>query len=223
MRTVLIICLALLTTGCVRGVRELGHKERQAFDALSQRLKDNAQPMEAAANTLSRLAAEYAELQFELETAVAHAKRLESMRAPWVLPPADMAETQRAVILYHLYEVEMAQQKLLDALIQERREATDHIVERYEKLCQLLEQSQGNLETTLGYITQSKWEHLKDFAKSLRQDVQAYRKKTGPQRSAELVQMNDNVTRLQLLNDTTIQRADDAVSNILLNAGGESP
>jgi hypothetical protein len=173
------IWLVLLGTGCAAldpaAVRDLSRQEQRALAALEQRLDDNRPALTAAVVTLGKLGAEWEERAFGLERELARAKRLESMQAPWTRPADEFTETQRSVVLYHLYELDMAEQRLLDARVAERHAAARSLAEAYDRHAELLGEAAGNLEIVLEYLDRPGSARIGEFAATFLAEVHAFR------------------------------------------------
>lgn len=169
----------LLLTGCGvfegAAVRALGNREKEALDKLSQRLAENQKPLRAAASQLDALTAEYARIEFQEELALSKAKLLESMRSPWADPSPGIAETQRAVVLYHLYELELSQLKALDARIEARISAEKELTKAGRELQRLVEKAADNLALVLRHLNQPRSARIRAFTETFLAEVSAFR------------------------------------------------
>ena len=211
----------LLMSGCATGgsVRQLGPLEMEVIHAVDKAVTDHGPMLEAAARSLGELGAEYAKKEFELELSVAKAKRLESMQAPWASPTSDLASTQRAVVLYHLYEVEMAEQRVLDARMAERRAAAQQIIAHYGRLSPLLRESAQNMETLLQYLNQPKGAHIAAFAQAFLGEVTAFRSTLQASDNLELQRLAADVARYEASAGRAKEQAASALDAILRLGG----
>lgn len=219
---VVVLVVAALAGGCASGgaIRELGSKEKEVIDAVRQRISENEPKVEAASKTLGELGASYVDKEFGLELALAKAKRLDSMRAPWAAPPDEFRETQRAVVLYHLYDVEMAEQRVLDARMAERRAAVQEINRAYGDLEKLLVEASKSLELVLGYLNQPKSARILAFTESFLGEVTAFRERLAESDSPRLQKLAADVARYEMMVGQAKQRADSALQ-ALMRLGGE--
>ncbi len=198
---VLLIVFAVFATGCVSSgsVRELGQKEKDLIQAVQKRISDNKPKIDGAAKTLGELGATYAEMEFGLELALAKAKRLESMQSFLASPPAEFRETQRAVVLYHLYEVEQAEQKVLEARIAERRASVQEIGAAYQQLGTLLNDAAKNLEIVLKHLNQPRKARILAFTETFLGEVKAFRETIETSDNARLQKLAADVAHFETL------------------------
>jgi hypothetical protein len=220
MRTfAVLVCVLVLTTGCAAldsgAVRELSQHEKVAFEALNKRLRDNRPQMKDATTDLGELGAEWAEKEFEFERDLAKAKRLESMTAPWSSPRDEFQKTQRSVVLYHLYEVEMAEQKVLDARMAQRRAAAEELLIAYDRYVELLGGASKNLEMVLKYLDQPKSAQIIAFTSTFLSEATAFREQLQKSENPRLQSLAEELGR----NEATVlafkQQADDALQAYL--------
>lgn len=220
MKTAVIsLYILALTTGCAAldsgAVRELSQHEKAAFNALDDRLQANRPLMEDATTTLGELGAEWTEKEFELERDLAKAKRLESMSAPWASPRDEFVETQRSVVLYHLYEVEMAEQEVLEARMAKRRAAAEELLIAYDRYAELLGEASNNLEMVLKYLDQPKSAQIISFTSTFLSEATAFREQLQKSENPRLQSLAEDVAR----NEATVlafkQQADDALQAYL--------
>ena len=222
-RILLVLCIVILSTGCTTmggSVRDLGEKEKEAFQALDSRLAENEKPLNAAAENLGNLGAEYAEKEFELELSLAKAKLLEAMKAPWAPVRDEFAATQRAVVLYHLYQIEIAEQKMLEARMNERRVAAQEIMAAQKKLRTLLKEASENLEILLKYLNQPTSAKILAFSENFLNEVTAFRKKLQASENPRLRQLAQDTARYEALANKTKEQAVKAVE-VIIKAKGE--
>ncbi len=215
-QAVILLCLALITISCATGgaVRELGIAELEVIQAVDERLKRNEEAMRGAARNLGELGAEYAEKEFVLALALAKAKRLESMRAPWTSPSEEFAETERAVVLYHLYQVEMAEQNVLEARMQERRAAAQELLTAYQRMRPLLKGAAQNMEVVLKYLNQPNSARILAFTENFLGEVTAFREALQAD-SPRLRKFAEDVARYEEVASRAKQQADMALNAIL--------
>ena len=218
-----VMCFLFFTVGCsaFRGesVRELGEREKQVFDALRTRLTQNAPMMRNAATTMGNLGADYAEKEFELELALAKAKRLESMTAPWNAPRDDMAATQRAVVLYHLYELELAEQKVLQSRMEKRRADAAEVLAAYNQFSVLLSHAQDNMKIVLQYLNQPKSARIRAFTATFLDEVTAFREGLQASENPRLKELAEDVARYEEMAQKAKEQADEALTSIFSTRG----
>ena len=209
----------LLTVGCAAldpaAVRDLTDSELAAFNALDQRLADNRPAMRSATKNLGELGAEWTEKAFELERNLAKAKRLESMQAPWAPVREEFAKTQRSVVLYHLYEVEMAEQKVLEARMAQRRAAAQELSKAYDRNAKLLDDASTNLEIVLQYLNQPKSASIRAFTANFLSEVTAFREQLQKSENPRLVALAEDVARHETAVVVYKQQADEALQALL--------
>lgn len=178
--TLLLLALTvlLLSTGCGTGGRatsSLAEQQQKIFDSVQERLDRQAPKIDQATQTLGDLGADYAEQAFQLERAVAKARQLDAMRAPWENPDAISSESRRAIILYHLYAVEQAEQKALEAKQAERRAAAAEVSRAYSGLQDLVLEAQDQLAIILEFFTQPKSARALGYTRTFLDEVTAFR------------------------------------------------
>lgn len=224
-RLTLVVGLALLISGCAalnpRTVRELTQKETAAFAALSERLKENRPNVKKTSTGIGDLGARWAEQEFLLELDLAKAKRLDSMTAPWAAPSENLRETQMAVILYHLYQVEMAEQKVLDARRAERQAAAGEILATYDRLTRLIEGASKNLKVVLEYLNQPKGAQISSFARTFLGEVSAFRQTLQASQNPRLQALASEIARHEQSAEKATENAERALDAIMkLQKGG---
>ncbi len=209
----------LSLSGCHGGdaVRALGAKEKAAFAALDDRLAENELKLKKAVGTLGDLGADYTELEFEYELALAKAKRLESMQAPWANPTADLAATQRAVILYHLYETERAEHAVLQARINERRAAAADLLTSYRTLRSLTADAADNVAVVLEHLNQPPSARIRAFTDTFLNEVTAFREQLADSENPRLRKLAEDVERAEDRAREAKTRAEDAIERVLEN------
>lgn len=145
--------LACVTIGCgTASVRDLSQAERVYLDAVSKRVDAHAVAVEELVNKLRDIDRKYAqEERKQTHTAVAEAKLLESMRAPWTTPSPSLQTTQRAVILFHLYELLAQERAAFEAEQAERDARRQKVVDDYERIGNLLHHVIENQKVVLEY------------------------------------------------------------------------
>lgn len=221
MRRLVIPLGVALLSACATGrsIRQLGPMEMQLIQAVDSAVAANEPMMRAAANNLGELGAEYTQKEFELELSLAKAKRLESMQAPWASPTPDLAATQRAVLLYHLYEVEMAEQRVLDARMAERRAAAREVLANYQRLGPLLTEAARNMEVLLQHLNQPKSAQIMAFADALLGEVTAFRERLRASETPELQALAADVARYEAFANRAKERASAAVDAVMRLGG----
>jgi hypothetical protein len=216
-RLTYMLCLVLVTSGCATldpgAVRELTEHESAAFRALDKRLVENRPVMKNLAKNLGELGAEWAEREFELERNLARAKRLESMQALSDSASGNFAKTQNSVVLYHLYEVEMAQQKVLDARIAQRRAAAQEVLNAYDRYAELLGGASSNLRIVMRYLNQPKSAGFGAFTASLLGEVKAFREQLQQSDSPHLRALAEDIVRRESEVVAFKQQADRALQD----------
>lgn len=156
-------------------IMEIGEREKEVINKVQKRLEENQPKVEEAAATLGELGAAYTQLDFELELALAKAKRLESMQSFLASAPKNFRITQRAVVLYHLYEVEQAEQKVLEARMAMRRASVKEISAAYAQLQSLLDSAASNLEIILEHLNRPRRARILAFTENFLAEVKSFR------------------------------------------------
>ena len=225
-------CLVLLAAGCAAldpaAVRDLTAQETEAFNALDQRLTANRSMIKNATENLGELGAEWAEEEFHLERYLAKAKRLEAMQAPWASARDEFAATQRAVVLYHLYEVDMVEQKILDARMAQRRAAAREVLRGYDRLTSLLGPASENLEIVLRHLDQPKSARIRAFTTNFLSEVTAFREGLQQSENPRVRALGEEVARHETAAVALKRQADQALQSLLslqgrLDKGADSP
>jgi hypothetical protein len=196
-------------------VRDLGQEEKEAFQALDKRLAENDKMLKKAARNLGELGAEYAEKEHELELSLSKAKLLESMKAPWAPEREEFAATRRAVVLYHLYEIEMAEQKELEARMHRRRMAAQEIIAAQKKLRKLLKEASKNMEILLRHLNQPTSSQILAFSENFLGEVEAFRKELQASENPRLRQLAQDVARYEAKANKTKEQAVKAIEAII--------
>lgn len=209
--------LALMVAGCASGgsVRELGDSEKEMFAALSDTLKANEKDVRDVAEQLGDLGADYTRMEFDLERALTKAKLLEAMQAPWATPRQEFAVTQRAVVLYHFYELELAEEKVLEARIRERQARTGEILTSYRRLNALVKDAARNLEIVLEHLNQPKDARIRAFTATFLAEVAAFRAELRESDNPRLRELADDVERYEEAARKTTEEAEKALEAIL--------
>lgn len=215
--------LVPLLGACASGgsIRQLGELELQTLNKVDSALAANEAMMSAAAASLGELGAAYAALEFDLELKMVQAQRLEAMRAPWAAPPDDLVATQRAVVLYHLYEVELAQQKVLDARMAERRAAGRNVLEAYQRLAPLLRDASQNMEVLLEHLNQPKDARIRMIANAFLGEVASFRTTLQSSANPELQGLAADVARYEDFANRAKEQAAAALNGILKPGGND--
>jgi hypothetical protein len=149
-----IVALGFLALGCGAGsARDLSHGETEYLKAVKQRVADNRAAVEGLLADLGSMDRYYARIEREKTvTAFAQAKLLESMKAPWTTPPEHLQATQRAVVLYHLYELLDQERQRFEAQ-QAARDAERNLpLATYAQLGILLNEAIENEKVILEYL-----------------------------------------------------------------------
>lgn len=213
-----VMLIAFLLVGCSssQAVRQLSVAEKQAFDSLSVRLDNNRQFMEKALGALSELGAAYTESASELEQALSKAKLLESMQSTLANTSDEFVETQRAVILYHLYEMDLAEQKMLESRVAEREAACAEVQDAYDQLNDLLAGATDNLEVIIRYMNQPKKARIKELTANFLGEVNAFRMQLAGEENPLLNKLANDVARYEARVNVSRARAEAALN--LINA-----
>ncbi|HYP97853.1 MAG TPA: hypothetical protein VER96_04210 [Polyangiaceae bacterium] len=198
----LLVCAVLLVSGCSSAsVRELTKAETDYTAAVAKRVDDNSAAVEQLILDLRTIDRQYAHEEREKTlTAIAEAKLLESMKAPWAAPSASLQTTQRAVILFHLYELLGQQRALFEAEQTERNARRQKITDSYQKLGTVLSSVITNEKIVLEYVNQPKGSQIAAVIDETLKESKAL--------SAELATSSD--ARLQAL-ATQTEKATDRV------------
>ena len=196
----LLTCAVLLGCGCSSAtVRELTKGETEYTAAVAKRVDDHSAYVEQLVLDLRAIDRQYAHEEREKTlTAIAAAKLLESMKAPWAAPSASLQTTQRAVVLFHLYELLGQQRALFEAEQIERDARRQKIIDSYQKLGTVLSSVITNEKIVLEYVNQPKGSQIAAIIDETLKESSVM--------SAELAKSSD--PRLQMLAAQTEKAAD---------------
>lgn len=217
-RTLIILWLACQLAGCgaSSGIRQLGDRELDAFQALQKSLEANEVFIRGATQTLSDLGALYEEKEFELELALAKAKLLESMQAPWATVRDSVAATQRAVILYHLYELESAEQKAIDARVAQRRAAAQDVLAAYTRLSALIDGAAENVKIMIEHLNQPNSVRIRAATSTFLGEVAAFRAQMQSSENPRLQHLAQQVARYEEQVNNARLQAQNAMDALLI-------
>ena len=211
--TVASILFLMLLGGCVSNgpIRDLGKKEKDVIQKLNKRLADNKPIIESATKVMGDLGAQYEEYNFALELSLAKSKRLDSMQSFLSSPPDEFRETQRAVILYHLYEVELAEQKVLQARMAERRASVQEIATAYAQLGKILSDATKNLEVLLKHVNRPKNARIVAFTDTFLGEVKTFRTTLAESDNPRLKELASEVEAFEIRAEKAKQDATSAL------------
>jgi hypothetical protein len=200
-----LLWLGALALGCsTASVRQLSKGETEYLDAVTTRVDANRASSEQFLDALAVVDRQYAAIEREKGmNAIAEAKLLESMKAPWESPPAHLQATQRAVILFHLYELLSKDRALFEAEQTERAESRTATLATYDQLATLLHAILTDEKIILQYLEQPKGSQIAGVVNETLVQATAFQ--------AELAKSND--ARLQKFaaeTATAIERAEAA-------------
>lgn len=209
--------LALGLGGCAssRAVTELSLHQVDAYDALLARLEQQLEPMELALYELRRLDADYTAKAFELERELARAEKLDAMNAPWAHPDQEWLETQRAVMLYNLYEVDRAEDLVLSARLAERQARIDQVFERYETSVELVRQAVEHVDAIAAYLGRSRTARLQELTGQFLDQVRAFGEGLEGSDSPRLRALAEKTKTFEEEAREAEREADRAIANLL--------
>lgn len=186
----LILGIALVLSGCAGlsggSVRKLSELEKDYYAKLQERMKSNAKSFNESLDDLLRLAVSSAEDEHSLSLSISKAKLLESMKAPWSSPGTGMVATQKAVVLYHLYDLAEASQSAFHARVEERRGAIRALKEAYTGLAALLDQAAEAQKLLLAYLDQPASARASAFVGNVLTEASAFRERLDESQNPEL-------------------------------------
>jgi hypothetical protein len=137
------------------------------------------------------------------------------MRAPWAAPRSEFATTQRAVVLYHLYQMELAEREELEARIRERRARAREVLVTYRRLHALLVEASENLELVLEYLNQPASTRISEYTENLLAEIGAFRAELQQSENPQLRGLAEDVARYQEAARRSREDAEKAVDAIL--------
>jgi hypothetical protein len=206
----------LVLSGCASfgraKVATLTTEEQQYMTALKKAVADNQTEVQKALDDIGRIHDNaVATEQSLLLGAVAKAKLLESMKSPWVNAPTNMGETQRAVVLFHLYDLSQSELQAAEAARVQRATARTQIVAHWAHIGDLLGQALKNQEAILKDLNQPADQQLLNAVGNFLTDAKAFQ--------AELAKSDDpELKRLASETDkalTKVDNAKDQLENVL--------
>ncbi len=210
----LLLC-SLLLNGCAslsgNATRSLTAEELDFLSKLQAQVKKNNDAINQSLTALGSLYASKVEDEHSLKLSVSKAKLLESMRAPWTTPPQSFAATQRAVVLYHLYDLAEGQQALIDARIAERRAALRAVSDAYGKLDTLLGQAIENEKLILAYLNQPATARISAATGQLLAEINAFRDELAQSNNTELQALAQKAGRAS----ERVDKAKDRIDQLL--------
>ncbi len=214
---ILFTVIALSSVGCgtTKPLLELGEKERSVIAKLQARVADNGPKLQKAARNLGELGAEYEALNFELEDQLAKARQLESMQSFLTTVPEEFRQTQRAVVLYHLYETEQAEQSVLQSRMNQRRQSTVDINRAYTQFATLLNDALKNMEVILRYANQPKSARIQSSTDNFLTEVRSFRTTLEATESTRLKSLAADVQKIEERALKARQKSADAIQKLI--------
>lgn len=216
----LIVLLSCLLCGCglnlgKRAALNLGSAELEVFEALTTRLKQNQKAIDSVAATIGRLGADYVEKEHRLAAKISSGKRLEAMEAPWQSGQTPTAKSQRAMALYHLYEIERSEQALLEARMQERIVAAAEIRQAYQRLMAIHQEAVLNLKLIMEHINQPPNSRIALIARQFLQETAELQSVLALDDDPKLRAIAERIARYEARIEQSKNRLNNALDTIL--------
>jgi len=196
----LILVLTLPSGGCalfMNDTRALTQAETDLLGDLHHRVRGNRGNIEAAVGDLVAISASALEDEDSLSRNVAKAKLLESMQSPWTRPSDSMVETQRAVALYHLYDLADAERVASTARLAERREAAQSVLEAFDQLSALTNKAIESQKLVLAHLNRDKGALLAAFVSTVAGEVQDFHEALAKSDDPKLRKLAADVARAE--------------------------
>ena len=137
------------------------------------------------------------------------------MQAPWVTPVDELSVTRRAVVLYHFYGLELAEEKVLEARILERQARAREILTGYRRLNALLADAARNLEIVLEHLNQPADARIRAFTATFLVEVTAFQEQLRESDNPRLRELADDVRRYEEAARQSAEEAESALQAIL--------
>ena len=223
MRSMLLVSVfSMIFYGCAsnKEILNLAENEKNVIINLRLKIDENKGKVEKAEKNIGELGASYEELNFLLEDSLSKAKRLESMQSFLSSVPDEFRQTQRSVVLYHLYEVEQAEQKVLRARMAERQASVKEITKAYSRLSALLGDALENLELLIRNVNQPKSARILAITDTFLDEVKSFRTSLV---ESENPRLNNLANRVLAFEERAIQARQDSAETLqtLLSIKGE--
>ncbi|HEY3253755.1 MAG TPA: hypothetical protein VGJ91_07400 [Polyangiaceae bacterium] len=154
----LLACAVLLACGCSSApVRELSKAEGDYLAAVAKRVDEHSVAVAQLVQDLRTIDRQYAQEERQRTlSAIAQTRLLESMKPPWPAPSSSLQATQRAVVLFQLYELLGQERAVLEAEQTQRDARRQKIIDSYQQLGTVLSRVITNEKIVLEYVNQPK-------------------------------------------------------------------
>lgn len=158
-----------------KATRSLTEAEQRYLQHVLDRVKQNEQALTESLDTLMNLASRNMAREHSSTLSISKAKLLESMRSPWAKGSnAEQFKTQRAVALYHLYDLAESEREVVNARIKERRAAMRAVAESYGQLVSLLYEAIENEHLVLAHLDQPSSARIAGVLSAFAEEVRAF-------------------------------------------------
>jgi hypothetical protein len=148
--------------------------------------------------TLESLSSRHAVKEHSLEVSISKAKLLESMKSPWVVGTnPEQLRTQRAVALYHLYDLAEVERQVINTKIEERRTAMRVVADSYGRLVALLDEAIENEKIVLAHLNQPSSARIAGVINSFLAEVQAFHRQMAQSDLPELRALATDVAKAE--------------------------
>ena len=184
--------------GCAsfgRGVRDLTASEKAYLTALREGVTANQPKLQNALDDIGHIHDETAAReQRDLLGAIAKAKLLESLRSPWA-PAPNTRETQRAVVLFHLYDLAQSEQRAFEAAQAQRAAVRAQIASHWIRIEDLLSQATDNQEQILKDLNQPADQQVANVVGDFLAEAKAFQSELAKSDDPELKRLADETER----------------------------
>jgi hypothetical protein len=150
-----LVVLAVAASGCGHNIRALATEESTYYTKLHKAVAENGEKIKLAVDDLA-IIEEHAVRQERANglTRIARAKLLDQMPSLWRTVPPNLVETQKAVALERLYDLEAAEEAAVSAALAEREAARAEVVAAWQKMLSVLDDAIDKQKVLLQYLNQ---------------------------------------------------------------------
>jgi hypothetical protein len=218
-RLLIIFFGMFLLGGCAgtsgKATRSLTESEVRYLDRLLDRVNKNGEKLKETLETLANLSSRYIAREYSLALSISKAKLLESLRSPWAgSTTPEQSKTQRAVTLYHLYDLAEAEREVITAKIKERRAAVTAVADNYSRLSALLNEAIQNEKVVLAYLDQPSSARIGGVVGAFLEEAQAFHRQLTQSEHPELRGLAGEVAKAEEI----VSKAKDRIEASLTRA-----
>ena len=202
-RVILVASLGIsLISGCGwmtgKATRSLTEAEQRYLQHVLDRVKQNEEALTETLDTLANLATRNVAREHSSALSISKAKLLESMQSPWVKGAnAEQFKTQRAVALYHLFDLAESEREAVNARIKERRAAMRAVADSYGRLVSLLYEAVENEQLILAHLDQPSSARISGVLSAFAEEVRAFHRQLAQSDNPEWRALADQVAKAE--------------------------